>query len=81
MSNSTPESLRFPPVAGLTIRGEFDGGPMSTDIGPLLRREVDRPVGLTERLAPAIEDHRHPSYVTHPLRDLVAQRIYQIACG
>jgi hypothetical protein len=81
MSHSTPESLRFPPVAGLTIRGEFDGGPMSTDIGLLLLREVDRQGGLTERLAQAIEDRRHPSYVNHPLRDLLAQRIYQIACG
>jgi hypothetical protein len=81
MSNCTAESLRFPPVAGLTIRAEFDGGPMSTDIGPLLLREVDRPVGLTERLAQAIEDRRHPSYVKHPLRDLLAQRIYQIGCG
>jgi len=81
MSHSTAETLRFPPVSGLTIRGEFDGGPMSTDIGPLLLREVDRQVGLTERLTQAIEDHRHPSYVDHPLRDLLAQRIYQIACG
>jgi len=81
MSHSTSESLRFPPVAGLTIRGEFDGGLMSTDIGPLLLREVDRQVGLTERLTQAIEDRRHPSYVKHPLRDLLAQRLYQIACG
>src|SRR5512134_1107636 len=54
---------------------------MSTDIGPLLLREVDRQVGLTERLAQAIEDRRHPSYIDHPLADLLAQRIYQIACG
>jgi hypothetical protein len=81
MSHSTAESLRFPPVAGLTIRGEFDGGLMSSDIGPLLLREVDRQVGLSERLAQAIKDHRHPAYVKHPLRDLLAQRIYQIACG
>ena len=81
MSHSSAESLRFPPVAGLTIRGEFDGGPMSTDIGPLLLREVDRQTGLSERLAHAIEDRRHPSYVQHPLRDLLAQRLYQMACG
>jgi len=81
MSHCTAESLRFPPVAGLTIRGEFDGGLMSTDIGPRLLREVDRQVGLTEHLAQAIEDRRHPCYVKHPLRDLLAQRIYQMACG
>lgn len=81
MNYSTPEQLRFPPVAGLTIRGEFDGGALSSDVGPLLLRGVDRHIGLTQRLAQAIEDHRHPSYIDHPLRDLIAQRIYQIACG
>ena len=81
MTYCTAESLRFPPVAGLTIRGDFDGGLMSTDIGPLLLREVDRQVGLTQRLGQAIEDRRHASYVKHPLQDLLAQRMYQIACG
>jgi len=32
MSNSTPEQLRFPPVNGLTIRGDFDGGVTSLDL-------------------------------------------------
>ena len=26
-------------------------------------------------------DKRHPSYIDHPLRDLLAQRMYQIASG
>jgi hypothetical protein len=38
-------------------------------------------MGLTARLAAAIHDTRHPSYIDHPLRDLLAQRIYQIASG
>jgi hypothetical protein len=40
---------------------------------------VDRQMGLTERLATAIHDKRHQSYLDHPLRDLLAQRISQIA--
>jgi hypothetical protein len=46
-----------------------------------LLRGIDRQIGLTERLAAAIRDKRHQSYVDHPLRDLLAQRIYQIAAG
>lgn len=34
MSYSTPEQLCFPPVAGLTVRGDFDGGALSSDSGP-----------------------------------------------
>ena len=81
MQESIPVQLRFPPVAGLTVRGDFDGGALSSDFGPLILRGVDRQIGLTERLAAAFDDQRHPSYLTHPLRDLFAQRIYQIACA
>ena len=81
MSGSTPEQLRFPPVASLSVRGDFDGGTLSSDFGPMLLRGVDQRIGLTERLSAAVEDRRHPSYITHPLRDLIAQRVYQIACA
>jgi DDE family transposase len=81
MLYSTPKQLRFPPVAGQTIRADFEGGALSSDFGALLLRGVDRQIGLTERLAAAIRDKRHQSYIDHPLRDLLAQRIYQIASG
>jgi hypothetical protein len=54
---------------------------LSSDFGALLLRGIDRQIGLTERLAAAIHDKRHPSYIDHPLRDLLAQRMYQIASG
>ena len=60
MSQSTPEPLRFPPVDGLTVRADVDGGAMSSDVGPLILRGVDQQIGLTERLAQAIDDQRHP---------------------
>src|SRR5678815_2581638 len=81
MAYSTPEQLSFPPVAGHTLRADFEGGALSSDFGVLLLRGIDRQIGLTARLAAAIHDTRHPSYIDHPLRDLLAQRIYQIASG
>src|SRR5882762_2727820 len=81
MLYSSPKQLCFPPVAGHTLRADFDGGAFSSDFGPLLLRGVDRQIGLTERLATAIHDKRHLSSIDHPLRDLLAQRIYQIASG
>ncbi|VFN05965.1 MAG: Transposase DDE domain group 1 [Candidatus Kentron sp. G] len=81
VTNPTQEQLRFPPVDGLSVRGYFDGGALSPDFGPLLPRGIDRRIGLTERLASAFDDQRHPSYIRHQLRDLFAQRIYQIACA
>lgn len=81
MSKSTPEQLRFPPIAGLTVRGAFDGGALSSDFGALVLRGVDRQIGLTERLAAAFTDRRHAGYVDHRLPALFAQRVYQIACA
>jgi Transposase DDE domain group 1 len=81
MLYSTPEQLRFPPVAGSTVRADFEGGALSSDFGALLLRGIDRQIGLTERLAAAVQDKRHPSSIDHTLRDLLAQRIYQIASG
>ena len=81
MAYSTPEQLSFHPLAGHTIRADFEGGALSSDFGALLLRGIDRQIGLTARLAAAIHDTRHPSYIDHPLRDLLAQRIYQIASG
>ena len=81
MLYSSPKQRCFPPVAGHTLRADFDGGALSSDFGPLLLRGVDRQIGLTERLATAIHDKRHLSSIDPPLRDLLAQRIYQIASG
>src|SRR6266705_3465050 len=81
MLYSPPEQLRFPPLPGYTVRADFDGGALSSDFGVLLLRGIDRQIGFTERLAAAMRDRRHPSYTDHALRDLFAQRIYQIASG
>jgi Transposase DDE domain group 1 len=79
--NFTPEQLRFASIPGCTIRADFQGGGLSSDLGPLLLKGVDRQIGLTERVCAAINDTRHPSYITHTLHDILKQRIYQIASG
>lgn len=79
--NSTPEQLRFASIPRCSIRADFHGGGLSSDLGPLLLKGVDRQIGLTERLCAAIDDRRHPGYVTHPRHDLLKQRSYQIASG
>ncbi len=34
--NSTPEQLRFASIPGCSIRADFAGGGLSSDLGPLL---------------------------------------------
>lgn len=69
--NSTPEQLRFASIPGCTIRADFQGGGLSSDLGPLLLKGVDRQIGLTERLCAAINDTHHHSYITHTLHDIL----------
>lgn len=79
--NSTSEQLRFASIPAHTVRADFAGGGLSSDLGPLLLRGVDLQIGLTRRIAAALTDRRHASYTSHSYHDLLVQRIYQIGCG
>ena len=59
MTISTPIQLHFAPSTGFSIRADFNGGGLSSDLGPLLLRGVDRQIGLTERLSAVLDDRRH----------------------
>jgi len=63
------------------IVARFDQPHASSDGGALLLKAVDDRLGLTWRLASAIRDRRHPGKVAHPLRDLLRQRVFGLACG
>ena len=63
------------------IIARFDQPQASSDGGAVLLKAVDARLGLTERLASALHDRRQPGKVAHPLRDLVRQRVFGLACG
>lgn len=65
----------------MTVGGDFEDGGWPLDFGPLRLRGVDRQIGLTARLAAACDDPHIPSNITHPLCDLIAYRLDQIACA
>ena len=67
ITQSTPEQLRFPASNGLTIRADFNGEVLSTDLGPLILGGVDRQIQLTHQMAEAFNDQRHPYYIGHRL--------------
>jgi len=81
MSNPVEQRLLFAPVAEKKVEADFDGGETTSDAGALLLREVDRQTGFIEELSEAIHDERDPRYVRQQTRDLLRQRIGQIACG
>ncbi len=59
----------------------FDGGRLSSDGGVLLLREVERRLGLAERLAGCLRDRRDPLRIEHPLAEMLRLRMLAIAAG
>lgn len=57
------------------------GGAITSDTGVLLLREVDRRLGLTERVDSILPDPRDPLRIAHTQLTLLWQRIYAIALG
>ena len=80
----TEDTLFFPglsPVAGKQLQVAFDGGLQASDGGVLLLREVDRRLGLAERLAACIPDWRDPECIGHTIADMLRFRMFAIAAG
>jgi hypothetical protein len=63
------------PVLGKPIVARFDGGPLSSDAGVLVLREVEQRLGVSERLAGRIVDPRTQNQVVHGLADMIRFRM------
>jgi len=78
---STPALPGLSPVAGKPIIARFDGGQLSSDGGVLALREVERRLGVADRLAACIADPRAAERVVHSLADILRFRMLMIAAG
>ena len=76
-----PEQLEFHALGGRDVIGRFDGGRLTSDGGGLLLREVDKRLGLLDRLAGCFGDYRNPNAIEHNVQSLVSQRVYGLALG
>jgi len=75
-------AVRFPDLFDRPLTVAFDQPHASSDGGAVLVKAVDRRFGgLTARLAQWCPDRRAAGRVTHTMADLVAQRIFGLACG
>ncbi len=81
MTNCTQESFEFPPLKGLQIEANFQGGDITSDGGVLLLRQVDHRLGLSEAVARALDDPRRQASCVHNGLSLLKQRLYGLALG
>lgn len=81
MRETMPSLPGLSPVCGKAVDARFDGGRLSSDAGVLVLREVERRLGVAERLAACMTDGRSADRVRHSLADMIRFRVLMIACG
>ena len=68
-------------IAGKDVRVAFDGGRLTSDVGVLLLADIERRLGIAERLARCLEDPRSPERVHHTVAEMIRFRVLLIAAG
>ncbi|HEY1433649.1 MAG TPA: IS1380 family transposase, partial [Stellaceae bacterium] len=81
MVDTTPFLPGLSPVQGKAVVARFDGGRLSSEGGLLVLREVERRLGLADRLAACLKDPRAPEKVVHRLAEIIRFRLLMIAAG
>jgi hypothetical protein len=71
----------FPGIFRKPVVAQFDQREGSSDGGAVLLKAADRHYGLVEELTACLRDQRQAGKVDHTLYELVAQRVFSIACG
>lgn len=81
MVDATPLLPGLSPVQGKAVIARFDGGRLSSEGGLLALREIERRLGLADRLASCLKDPRAPERVWHRLAEIIRFRMLMIAAG
>ena len=78
---STTPCLLFGEMFAKPAVVQFDQRQGSSDGGAILLKAAERRYGLIGSLAACLNDQRQAGKVDHSLKELVAQRVFSIACG
>jgi hypothetical protein len=81
MTDDAPFLPGLSPVASKPVQVSFDAGRLTSDGGVLMLAEIERRLGIAERLAGCIEDPRAPERVEHGLAEMIRFRALLIAAG
>jgi hypothetical protein len=80
-TDTIPQTVLFPDLFNTPLVATFDQPHASSDGGAILLKAADARYGLIDGFARCLVDDRQPGKVRHTLEDLLAQRIFGLACG
>ena len=81
IDDNTTQCLLFSEMFSKPVVAQFDQRQGSSDGGAILLKAADRRYGLLTCLAFCLQDERQPGKIDHSLEELLAQRVFAIACG
>jgi len=77
----TQQTFEFQGLGRREVTARFDAGPITSDGGGVLLREVEEYTGIIRQLARCFTDHRDPEAIEHSVEQLLRQRIFGLALG
>jgi len=77
----TTQCVLFPGLLRKPVMVRFDQRQGSSDGGAILLQAADRQLGLSGALASYLRDERQAGKVEHTIHEMLAQRIFGMACG
>jgi hypothetical protein len=77
----TQQTFEFLALGRREVVARFDGGPITSDAGGLLLREVEERTGIIRQLADCFTDYRDEDRLEHSVEELLRQRIFGLALG
>ena len=79
--DTIPQTVLFPDLFNKPLVATFDQPHASSDGGAILLKTAEARYGLIDGFARCLVEDRQSGKVRHTLEDLLAQRIYGLACG
>ncbi len=79
--DTIPQTVLFPDLFKKPLVATFDQPHASSDGGAILLKAAEARYGLIDGFAQCLVDDRQAGKVRHTLADLLAQRVYGLACG
>jgi hypothetical protein len=81
MAKDAPVLPGLSPVGAKPVHAAFDGGRLTSDAGVLVLAEIERRLGIAERLARCLADPRDPQRARHTIAEMIRFRVLLIAAG
>lgn len=76
-----PQTVLFADLFDRPLVATFDQAHASSDGGAILLKAADARLGLIDALTDCVTEGRTSGRLAHTLRELIAQRVFGIACG